>query len=161
MPRVPADESGFHFWWLGSRGHTHLSCGGKWEQPLGPLDLFGVLAASSWWQISVAHKEEHCAQRGGQRWDGCLRRWCARGWEGLQGYLSGAAGAGGDALRATHPCQPREFLVDAQLPTSSSFTPPGAGVLNWGWRCGWDLDVRRGRRRASPWHGGGDKPTAS
>lgn len=89
------------------RAHP-LSCGGKWEQPLGLLDLCGVLADSSWWQISVAHKEEHCART--------VRDGTAA--------LGGGAPEAGRACRAT--CQVLPELEETR------YVPPGpAGLETW------------------------------
>lgn len=135
------------------RAHP-LSYGGKSEQPLGPPDLdFWLLVPSGRFQVPTNTARGELVSKGAAA--------CGDGVPEA-GRTCGAACQVLLELEDTHYVPPiPASLETSTAPTSSYPHPLGAGILNWGWRRGWDLDVHRGRHPDRLWCGGGDKPAAS
>lgn len=136
------------------RAHP-LSYGGKSEQPLGPLDLdFWVLVSSGRFQVPTRKDTAH-----GE----LVSKGTAACGDGVPeaGRTCRAACQVLPELEGTHYMSPFPASLETSTSPMSYPHPLGAGILNWSWRRGWDLDVHRGRRPDRLWCGGGDKPAAS
>ena len=137
------------------RAHP-LSYGGKSEQPLGPPDLdFWLLVPSGRFQVPTRKN----TARGE-----LVSKGAAACGDGVPeaGRTCGAACQVLLELEDTHYVPPIPASLETSTSPMSSYPHPlGAGILNWGWRRGWELDVHRGRHPDRLWCGGGDKPAAS